>query len=320
MIPVQIGRRASCRPARHDEALVMTIRVVRRADDRCSIRRHTVPNVERPTIQIDRVVVFQDALQIAHSVDFVPDERHFAIRADALPNDNRAVARNAKRSAVDRVIEEVGLTQMKKRLIKKLSKGFRQRVGLAQALVNNPEVLILDEPTVGLDPKQITDIRSLIKHLAGDRTVILSTHILPEVSMTCDKVTIINQGRIVVSDTLANLTKRGYDFSEISIPVRDRGKDTAGVLRGLNGVTSVKAVELTTRDDTKKFDVSLPEDADLRGMVAKAITSAEIDLLEMTSRQVSLEEIFIRHITKEENHSAESPAESAEQHEEEKSQ
>ena len=98
-----------------------------------------------------------------------------------------------RRTSVDKVISQCGLSEMRNRLIKKLSKGYRQRVGLAQALVNDPEVLILDEPTVGLDPKQITDIRSLIKGLAGERTVILSTHILPEVSMTCQKVTIINE-------------------------------------------------------------------------------------------------------------------------------
>ncbi len=207
----------------------------------------------------------------------------------------------AKSSAVDRVIEEVGLTHMKKRLIKKLSKGYRQRVGLAQSLVNNPEVLILDEPTVGLDPKQITDIRSLIKHLAGDRTVILSTHILPEVSMTCDKVTIINQGQVVVSDTLSNLTKRSSDFSEISVIVRDQGKDTASIIQSVNGVSEVNPSRTGIKDGTTKLDVSLPEDEDIRGAVAKAITSADIELLELSSRQVTLEEIFIRHITNEES-------------------
>lgn len=162
-----------------------------------------------------------------------------------------------------------------------------------------PEVLILDEPTVGLDPKQITDIRSLIKHLAGDRTVILSTHILPEVSMTCDKVTIINQGRIVISDTLANLTKRNSDFSEISVVVREKGKDAASVIRSVNGVSAVRKVPSTMEEGTSKFEISLPEDADLRGDVARAVTAADIDLLEMASRQVTLEEIFIRQITKE---------------------
>ncbi|MCB9767348.1 MAG: ATP-binding cassette domain-containing protein [Candidatus Omnitrophica bacterium] len=220
----------------------------------------------------------------------------------------KGLSGSAKKKAVDRVIEEVGLIQMRSRLIKKLSKGYRQRVGLAQSLVNNPEVLILDEPTVGLDPKQITDIRSLIKHLAGDRTVILSTHILPEVSMTCDKVTIINRGQIVVSDTLENLTKRSTDFSEISVLVRDHGKDVGSVLRGLPGVKEVKSVETGKDNGTRKFDVSLPQDEDLRGAVAKAITGADIELLEMASRQVTLEEIFIRHITKEEDHSPEPEA------------
>jgi len=125
-------------------------------------------------------------------------------------------------------------------------------------------------------------------------------------------VTIINRGQIVVSDTLENLTKRSTDFSEISVLVRDHGKDAGSVLRGLPGVKEVKSVETGKDNGTIKFDVSLPQDEDLRGAVAKAITSADIELLEMASRQVTLEEIFIRHITKEEDHSPEPEAEETE--------
>jgi ABC-2 type transport system ATP-binding protein len=119
----------------------------------------------------------------------------------------KAVPRGEVAAARDRVIERTGLTEVRSRLLSHLSKGFRQRVGLAQALIHNPEVLVLDEPTIGLDPRQIIEIRTLIKELAGNRTVILSTHILPEVSQVCDKVVIINEGRIACEDMLATLTR-----------------------------------------------------------------------------------------------------------------
>ena len=207
----------------------------------------------------------------------------------------------AKKAAVEKVISEVGLGPMRNRLIKKLSKGYRQRVGLAQALVNDPEVLILDEPTVGLDPKQITDIRALIKDLSGERTVILSTHILPEVSMTCQKVTIINQGRIVASDTIENLTQKDPDKTEIFVTVRDPEGRAGGLLRGVQGVHEVSDEPIQSdTHDLKKFRVGLPAEADARAQIAKTIVGAGLDLLEITTRQLSLEEVFIHHIAAEE--------------------
>ena len=221
--------------------------------------------------------------------------------------------RNRKR-AVEKVLSETGLTDMQNRLIKKLSKGYRQRVGLAQALVNDPEVLILDEPTVGLDPKQITDIRSLIRSMAGERTVILSTHILPEVSMTCQKVTIIHNGRIVASDTIENLTQKDPEKTEIQVTVRDPGAKAANVLRGVSGVLEVvdEPLQSDTRD-LKRFRVGFPAKGDHRAEIARAITTAGVDLLELVSRQVSLEEVFIHQITAEQEDggggSEEAPAE-----------
>ena len=136
----------------------------------------------------------------------------------------KGMARGALAGALDRVLETCGLTGVRDRLLGHLSKGFRQRVGLAQALIHDPPVLVLDEPTIGLDPKQIIEIRSLIKTLGGKRTVVLSTHILPEVSQVCDKVVIINDGRIVVEDQLANLT-RGRTLEDVFIEAisRDTG-------------------------------------------------------------------------------------------------
>lgn len=214
-----------------------------------------------------------------------------------------------RKKAVEKVISDVGLTSMKRRLIKKLSKGYRQRVGLAQALVNNPEVLILDEPTVGLDPKQIIEIRSLVKHLAGERTVILSTHILPEVSMTCDRVTIIHQGRIVASDTIANLTQQNSKTVEIALTFRGARDRVEQSLRGLNGVASVREAQERERpritvgnDGASTLLVAIPSDSDLRGKVAKAVTDSGVELIDLRPREVTLEEVFIRAVSAEDRH------------------
>jgi ABC-2 type transport system ATP-binding protein len=211
-----------------------------------------------------------------------------------------------RKQAVNKVIGECGLDSMRRRLIKKLSKGFRQRVGLAQALVNDPEVLILDEPTVGLDPRQIKEIRSLVKELAGKRTVILSTHILPEVSVTCSKVVIINQGRIITSDTLANLTQQNATNTEILVTVKGSPQKAEQAIRGVAGVLSVvtdmesrQAKALGTNGDLT-LRVGIPTDPDLRGKVAKAVTDSGVDLIDLRSREVTLEDVFIRCISAQE--------------------
>ena len=121
----------------------------------------------------------------------------------------KGIPRSARADAIDRVVERCGLKEARKKIIGKLSKGYRQRVGLAQAMIHDPEVLILDEPTIGLDPKQIIEIRELVKSLAGDQTIILSTHILPEVTMICQRCLIIDRGRIVADDSLEALTAQG---------------------------------------------------------------------------------------------------------------
>ncbi|MGH7829349.1 MAG: ABC transporter ATP-binding protein, partial [Candidatus Binatia bacterium] len=136
----------------------------------------------------------------------------------------KGVRRRELSAALDEVLERCSLTEVTSRLVTRLSKGFRQRVGLAQALIHNPAVLILDEPTLGLDPKQIIDIRHLVKQLAADRTVILSTHILPEVSQTCDKVVIINEGRIVVEKSLTELTQ-GRSLEEVFLRYISKEKE-----------------------------------------------------------------------------------------------
>src|ERR1019366_9636010 len=151
----------------------------------------------------------------------------------------KGVPSNERRARVQYVMDRTRIADMANRLCGKLSKGYKQRVGLAQALIHNPDVLILDEPTAGLDPKQIIETRELIKELAGDHTIILSTHILPEVSQTCQRVVIINRGRVVAVDTPANLTKQVHGGSNLYVQVEAGGADVSSALALVPGVKKV---------------------------------------------------------------------------------
>ena len=179
----------------------------------------------------------------------------------------------------------------------KLSKGYRQRVGLAQALLGNPEVLILDEPTAGLDPKQINETRQLIKELRGDHTVILSTHILPEVSQTCTRVVIINKGKVVAVDTPDNLTSRLRGSETMYVQVDAMGADPGGTLAGLAGVTKVTAAD--TRDGVVGLEVESETGRDVRRELAAAIVGRGWGLLELRPMRMSLEDVFLKLTTQE---------------------
>ncbi|MCK6494758.1 ABC transporter ATP-binding protein [bacterium] len=214
----------------------------------------------------------------------------------------KGISGRDRKQAVNKVVSDCGLETMRHRLIKKLSKGYRQRVGLAQALVNDPEVLILDEPTVGLDPKQIKEIRSLVKDLSGRRTVILSTHILPEVSMTCNRVVIIHQGRIIAADTLANLTQQNATNTEILATVRGDVDRVENIVRAIPGVRNVARdtdKSNVRSDQGQVLRVGLPTEPDLRGKVARAITDSGAELIDLRSREITLEDVFIRSISAE---------------------
>ena len=180
----------------------------------------------------------------------------------------------------------------------KLSKGYRQRVGLAQAILHNPGVLILDEPTAGLDPKQIIETRELIKELAGDHTIILSTHILPEVAQTCERVVIINKGRVVAEDTPDNLTGRLHGSATIHLQIDTADADPTAALLQVPGVTGVSLGE--TGGDGRAVDVHSAEDSDVRRAVAGAVVAQGWGLLEMRRARLSLEEIFLQLTTTEE--------------------
>jgi ABC-2 type transport system ATP-binding protein len=203
----------------------------------------------------------------------------------------KGVPSNERSSRIKQVMQRTRIDDMAGRQCAKLSKGYRQRVGLAQAILHNPDVLILDEPTAGLDPKQIIETRELIKELAGDHTIILSTHILPEVSQTCQRVVIINKGRVVAVDTPANLTARLRGSETLFVQVDAAGADAAGVLGHIPGVTRV--AESERRDGVVGYEVDSETGRDVRRDLARTIVSSGWGLLELRPMRMSLEEIFL---------------------------
>ena len=202
------------------------------------------------------------------------------------------------------VMDRTRISDMAHRQCGKLSKGYKQRVGLAQAIMHNPDVLILDEPTAGLDPKQIIETRQLIKELAGDHTIILSTHILPEVSQTCTRVVIINKGKVVAIDTPENLTARLRGSETMYVQVDAASGDAGAALRRIAGVTRV--VESDRRGTAIGYEIESERGQDVRRELARSVVSSGWGLLELRPMRMSLEDIFLS-LTTEEQQSA--PAE-----------
>src|SRR5215470_4886186 len=209
------------------------------------------------------------------------------------------------------VLDRCAVADVKEKVLGKLSKGYRQRVGLAQAILHNPDVLILDEPTAGLDPKQINETRDLIKSLAGDHTIILSTHILPEVEQTCQQVIIINKGKLVATDSVSNLQgrARGAETMFVEVASRDGALDVPAVRERLEKVAGVRRVTFKEkRRDGSTFEVENRKGSFARGDLARAVVEAGWDLNEMRPGAVSLEEIFLQ-LTREQSATpAEKPA------------
>jgi len=206
----------------------------------------------------------------------------------------KGVAAAGRTARINTVMERTRIADMAKRHCGKLSKGYRQRVGLAQALLHNPDVLILDEPTAGLDPKQIIETRKLIRELAGDHTIVLSTHILPEVSQTCQRVVIINKGRVVAVDSVENLTARAGTSTSVYVQIDAAGADPLPVLQSITGVTKVDASD--TADRAGGFDVQSEQGRDVRRDLASAIVTRGWGLLELRTVRRSLEDVFL-HLT-----------------------
>jgi len=199
----------------------------------------------------------------------------------------KGVEKSKRLSQVDLALEKTQLTHVQNRLIQNLSKGFRQRVGIAQALVSDPEVLILDEPTVGLDPKQVAEIRELILELRGHHTIILSTHILPEVEATCERVIIINKGQIVAQDTLSNLTRLRAGAEKVLVRVRDANKGLEALSRFDSRIQVVKG---RLPDE---FELSLENAEQRMDELAQFIIDQKLGILEIRKAHANLEDVFL---------------------------
>jgi ABC-2 type transport system ATP-binding protein len=200
------------------------------------------------------------------------------------------------RRRLDYVCDRCAVSDVKNKLLGKLSKGYRQRVGLAQAIIHNPDVLILDEPTAGLDPKQINETRDLIKSLGGDHTIILSTHILPEVEQTCEQVIIINKGKLVATDSVQNLQNRarGAETLLVEVSGRNGSLDFAAVQRRLEQIAGVSRVVARQRQENRNsFEVESRKGF-VRGDVARAVVESGWDLHELRPTAMSLEEVFLQ--------------------------
>ncbi len=210
----------------------------------------------------------------------------------------KGITGKQKKTKADEVMQKCGLTDVSHRIIGRLSKGYRQRVGIAQSLLNDPEVLILDEPTIGLDPKQIIEIRNLIKGLGDNRTVILSTHILPEVSMTCDRVIIIHEGRLIAVDTPTNLMNRVLQAPRVMVKAEGPSEKIVSALVSISGVVSV-AKNGFDADGVDLYQIETDENAYVINDIARSIYKNSWKLKEIRPVDMTLEEIFIKLVTEE---------------------
>lgn len=238
--------------------------------------------------------VFESPLEVKKRIGYLPETppvygdmyvRDYLRYVAAL----KQVPKDKIEKSVDMAIEKTNLGEVQKRLIQHLSKGFKQRVGIAQAIVSDPEVLILDEPTVGLDPKQVAEIRDLIKSLKGQHTIILSTHILPEVEATCEKVIIINKGEIVAEDSIHNLATMEKGQSRLHIRVRKEVEDMKSLLSDIQQVLSVHL-----GPSHKEWNVDVQGGDEVVDAISSRLVTKGYGLLELSPSKVDLEDVFLK--------------------------
>ncbi len=207
--------------------------------------------------------------------------------------DLKMVPRKEKKENIQKVLEQTNLVEVKNKLIRNLSRGYKQRVSMAGALVGNPKILILDEPTVGLDPKQITEIRALIKSLGKEHTVILSSHILSEISQICEKVIIINKGKIIAIDTPENLEEKVKDENAVTLTVEDKENKIEEVTKQIKGIKELKLIK-DNEDGTKDYVIVSEEKMDIRKEIFEKYAKAHITIFELKKRETTLEDAFMK--------------------------
>src|SRR5512145_2061996 len=252
--------------------------------------------------------VFRESMEVRRRIGYLPESVPLYSDMRVAPYldfvaEVKGVPRSARKRRVAEVMDRCLIADVQNRLIRNLSKGYRQRVGLAQAIVSDPHVLILDEPTIGLDPRQIAEIRSLIKSLAGEHTVILSTHILPEVSMVCSGVVIINRGAIVAQGPIDRLVEQFFPTSRVEVEIVG---PRAAVLEGVRAIPGVVRVDDSARDSDGpvRFVVESARDRDVRGEIFQLAAQQKWNLLELRQVGMTLEEVFIRIVAGEESQAA----------------
>ena len=251
----------------------------------------------RGRVTVDGIDVFERPIEVKSKIGYLPENPpvyhdmtvYGYLRFVA---DLKGISGKETKDQVDRVAHRCGIDNVMDRIIGNLSKGYRQRVGLAQSIMGNPKVLILDEPTVGLDPKQIMEVRELIKELAKDRTVILSTHILQEVSILCERVIIIHEGKIVADENITTSGDQAYP-PLLLVKARPQNSDLSGQLSSIDGVTRVEK-----GSEDGEFLIETDGKSDLRPRIAKAIVDGGGELLELRSMTSNIENIFLNAITK----------------------
>jgi ABC-2 type transport system ATP-binding protein len=259
------------------------------------------------TVRVDGYDVFDNPLDVRRRIGYLPENPPLYLEMTVMGYLRfvakiKGVPKDKIHQEVARVMERASIADVKERIIAKLSKGYKQRVGIAQALLNDPPVLILDEPTIGLDPKQIHEVRELVKDLAGQHTVVLSTHILPEVEQTCHRVIIIDRGKIVAVDTPQNLRLQLQGAERVSIEVQGPASEIISKLKAMPGVVNIQ--KIAENDSRHRFQVEGELRKDIRSDLARTIVQNGWGLYELQSAAMSLEDIFLKLTTAEESETA----------------
>jgi ABC-2 type transport system ATP-binding protein len=259
------------------------------------------------TVKVDGYDVADQPLEVRRRIGYLPENPplyhemtvvgylRFVAKLKGVASANMS-------GEVERVMGKVNITDVQSRIIAKLSKGYKQRVGIAQALLNDPPVLILDEPTIGLDPKQIHEVRELVKSLAGNHTVVLSTHILPEVEQTCHRVIIIDRGKIVAVDTPQNLRSQIQGAVRIVMEIEGPSAEVLTAVQGVPGVLDVRVA--SENGPRSRFYIDSETGREIRTDLARTVVQKGWGLLELQSESMSLEDIFIKLTTAEESSAA----------------